>query len=116
MGIKKLQNLECIFLTCVCIFACDCTRISSVEMKKITSFYPKETKRVKSRTIETSSTESTATEHSRRSESISSNITEKVNSNLMNNLPEKPHQPRSFCFPSKDQGKQKRQFNPKWFD
>ena len=31
-------------------------------------------------------------------------------------LPEKPNQPKSFCFPVKDQGKQKRSFRPHWFD
>ena len=28
----------------------------------------------------------------------------------------KPHQPRSIKFPMRDTGKQKRAFNPKWFD
>ena len=31
-------------------------------------------------------------------------------------LPEKPHHPRSIKFPMRDTGKQKRAFNPKWFD
>ena len=31
-------------------------------------------------------------------------------------FPEKPHQPRSIKFPMRDTGKQKRAFNPKWFD
>ena len=31
-------------------------------------------------------------------------------------FPEKPHQPRSIKFPMRDTGKQKRPFNPKWFD
>ena len=31
-------------------------------------------------------------------------------------FPEKPHQPRSIKFPMRDTGKQKRTFNPKWFD
>ena len=31
-------------------------------------------------------------------------------------FPEKPHQPRSIKFPMRDIGKQKRAFNPKWFD
>ena len=32
------------------------------------------------------------------------------------NFLEKPHQPRSITFPMRDTGKQKRAFNPKWFD
>ena len=31
-------------------------------------------------------------------------------------FPEKPHQPRSIKLPMRDTGKQKRAFNPKWFD
>ena len=31
-------------------------------------------------------------------------------------FPEKPLQPRSIKFPMRDTGKQKRAFNPKWFD
>ena len=31
-------------------------------------------------------------------------------------FPEKPHQPRSTKVPMRDTGKQKRAFNPKWFD
>ena len=31
-------------------------------------------------------------------------------------FPEKPLQPRSIKFPIRDTGKQKRAFNPKWFD
>ena len=39
------------------------------------------------------------------------------NVNSLNaDLPEKPHQPKSNQFPLKEVGKQKRSFNPKWFD
>ena len=39
------------------------------------------------------------------------------NVNSLNaDLPEKPHQPKSKQFPLKEVGKQKRSFNPKWFD
>ena len=31
-------------------------------------------------------------------------------------FPEKQHQPRSITFPMRDTEKQKRPFNPKWFD
>ena len=39
------------------------------------------------------------------------------NVNSLNaDLPEKPHQPKLKQFPLKEVGKQKRSFNPKWFD
>ena len=37
-------------------------------------------------------------------------------SSSTDDFPEKPHQPRSIKFPMRDTGKQKRAFNPKWFD
>ena len=37
-------------------------------------------------------------------------------SSTTGDIPKKPHQPRSIKFPMRDTGKQKRAFNPKWFD
>ena len=37
-------------------------------------------------------------------------------SSSIGDFPEKPHRPRSIKLPMRDTGKQKRAFNPKWFD
>lgn len=80
-------------------------------MKKISSYFAVETKNTES---ETSSADSASSSGSASANTTA--IATNQSSISLDNLPEKPHQPKSLCFPTKDQGKQKRQFNPKWFD